>query len=339
MEIKRRILITLIIALFVIFTLGGCQKKSEDKDNKGEKVAQEKSTNETLVLKVDKQKVNYNEVMLYVLMLKQEYEPSLGKEIWSFDKGDGKTFEDEAKEEVISEITQLKIICQKAGELGITLNEDEMAEVKEIAKAHLEEIASEDADKYGITLDVIEKIYEEHSLAKKTFDTITLDVDTEVSDEDAKQITVNQIYIATVTHDKDGNEIKLDDKEKAKALKKVKTLLKEAKKTEDFAAFAEKNTQHNQVQFTFGKGEAGEVLEKVVFALKTGEISGIITLDNGYYILECVSDFDEDATAIKKEEIIADRQKKEFAKVYKDWSKEFEVTLNTTVWDTVTFAE
>lgn len=335
---KRRIITIIILTFTMILAMSGCSKeKAKSDDKKEETQVSESLTEDSLILKINKEEVYYNEAMIYMLMLKQEYEPSFGKEIWSFDQGDGRAFEAVAKDEIISEITQLEIICQEAEKLGITLNEDEKSEVKDAAAEHFGEITAEDAKKYGITLGDLESVYEENSLAKKVFDNITLDVDTEVSDEAAKQITVNQIYISTVSTDKDGNEITLDDEEKTKALKKAKALLKQAKEAEDFAIFAEKNTQHNQVEFTFGKGDAEDAIETAVFALKTGEISDIVKTDNGYYIFKCISDFDEDATAEKKEEIIVKRQEQAFAKTYKTWSKEFEIMLNSKVWDTVTF--
>ena len=55
-----------------------------------------------------------------------------------------------------------------------------------------------------------------------------------------------------------------------------------------------------------------KVVEEAAFALKTGEISNIIEASDGYYIIYCVDDYNEDATLEKKEEVIDERQSEKF---------------------------
>ncbi len=57
----------------------------------------------------------------------------------------------------------------------------------------------------------------------------------------------------------------------------------------------------------------------------------------GYHILYCVSDYDEDATLEKKEEIIAQRQNDTFKDLYADWASDIKVDVNEKVWNEMKF--
>ncbi|NMB42769.1 MAG: peptidyl-prolyl cis-trans isomerase, partial [Clostridiales bacterium] len=65
--------------------------------------------------------------------------------------------------------------------------------------------------------------------------------------------------------------------------------------------------------------------------------SNIIESEDGYLILYCVDDYNEDATLAKKEEIIDDRQMNLFEELFETWQKDVKIELNKDVWDEITF--
>lgn len=291
---------------------------------------------EDVVLKVGKQEVTYRELLIYLLQIKNKYEPSLGSDVWNFDLGDGKSFEDTAKEELLSQISEIKIITSQAEELGIALEEDEKDEVNLAAKAYLEKITKEDQEKYGITLDMVKKVLGDNYLAQKVFSITTNEVDTNISDEQAKQIKLQQIVVLTQGENKDGVEIMLNEEQKKSALERAKKIRENAVLAEEFAAYASANSESECIEFTLGKGDMPEI-EAVAFSLKVGDVSNVIETSTGYVILKKISDFDEDATRLKKEEIIEERQNEVFASKYKIWSENYKVTQNMKLWDKITF--
>lgn len=286
--------------------------------------------------------VYYNEAMVYLKSVQQSYESEYGKDIWNADIfGEGNDFGKMIKDEVIKQITELKIIKAKAQEMGITLDEEEIADAEAYAKEHYEGLTAKDIKQYHFTRELLQTVYEDNLLANKVFESKTINVNTNVSDKDAKQITIQDILIYGVDFDEAGNAIDLSDEEKKSAAGKAKSLLKEAKKTTDFHALAEANSQADTIEYTFGNGQApkeyGKKFEKAAFSLKTGEVSDLIKTDYGWHILYCVSDFNEDATTQVKEKIIEQRRTKMFADLYTKWSADYDVVVNTAAWDAVSY--
>lgn len=295
-----------------------------------------------LVMIVGNKRVYYNEVMVYLKSVQETYESDYGEDIWGIDIfGNGVSFGEQIKEEVLKQITELKIINEEAKKLGITLNEDEEAEAISYADEHYKGLKNEDIDRYLITPELLQRVYEDNMLAEKAFETLTINVDTEVSDIDAKQITVQHILIYGVDFDEEGNRIPLSAEEKEEAYEKALNILQEARTTDDFYSLAQGNTQADTIEYTFGRGqgpsEYSKAFEQAAFTLKTGDVSNIITTDYGWHIIYCVTDNNKDATIQAKEKIIEGRRTEMFSKLYSEWSKEYDVIINTEVWDTVSF--
>jgi foldase protein PrsA len=305
---------------------------------------QEQTNAGELITMIGDTRVYYNEAMVYLKSAQENYETDYGNNIWEVDiLGNGKTFGTMIKDEVMNQIAELKIIRAKAQELGITLSEEELADANAYAKEHYEGLTEEDISKYLVTEKLLQQVYADNLLAEKVFETLTINVDTEVADLDAKQITVQHILINSVDYDAEGNKVALTTEDKEAAFDKVKALLEQAKDTEDFRALAEENSEADTIEYTFGRGQGPKdystAFEQAAFTLKTGQVSDIITTDYGWHILYCVSDFNEDATIQVKENIIEERRNEMFAKLYSEWSSEFDVVVNSEAWDTVAYED
>lgn len=91
--------------------------------------------------------------------------------------------------------------------------------------------------------------------------------------------------------------VKIDSKDgedgEKKATEKIEGLLKRAKAGEDFAALARDNSDdplsgpNGGDLGSFTRGRMAEAFEKAVFALKAGEISGIVKTTFGLHIIKC----------------------------------------------------
>lgn len=349
---NRRTKYLSIMIVLLMFALTACSGKKDNKtsdDNKESTQSDETNSKEldkeeesikktdARILTVGDIKVPYNEVMVYVLLLKELYETNFTDVIWDYKLDTGATFGEMAKEEVLNQIIQLKIMTMEAQNLDIVLTDDELIEIENYANEYLAGITEEDRKKYGINYDTVFGVCKDNYLSEKVFDVVTMNVDTSISDEEAKQVTVWQIEVSTVSEDKNGNVIELSDEEKEAALSKAKKLLKKVKKEEDFYTFALSNSDDSQVEYTVGKGDKSDEYINAAFALEEGKISKVIEDESGFYILYCVDSFNEDATAQKKEEIISERQDKAFQKMYKEWLQNYKVKIKQEIWDEIQF--
>lgn len=82
----------------------------------------------TVVMMVGDDQVRYSEVMAYCYFLKCQYEDSFGKELWQYKLDDNETIGDQAKQEIVNMITQLKVISGVAQQQEVSLSADEQDE-------------------------------------------------------------------------------------------------------------------------------------------------------------------------------------------------------------------
>lgn len=333
MKIKKMFYLGL-LSVFMMSAVGCSNKNAEKITNEKES---DNSMLDKVVVSIGDRDIKYPEAMVYFKLIQAQYEKNYGSEIWSYDFGGGQTVADMVKQDIMNMMTQTVIIKDHAKDYKVEITDDDKEAIKQSTDDLFGSLSDEEKTKYGLTEDIINQFFTDNKIYEKVYDAATMDVDTEVSDEEARQVKIQHMLIKTQKTDEEGNTVEYTEKEKADALKKAQDLLKQAKATDDFYTLAEANTEDSQVEYTFGTGEMVEAFEKAAFAMKPGDISDIVETEYGYHILYCVSDFDEDATLEKKESIIAERQNAAFQEIYAKWEPDYEVKVNEDVWNAMTF--
>lgn len=329
---SKRALVVILSGMAAAAMLSGC---SGDK-RIGSNVRLENGEIEenSIVIKAGDAGVKYSEVLGYCYLLKEQYEDSFGSEIWDYELDNGNTIGDNAKEEIINMITQLKVINATAEEEDVTLTNDERDEALQKAEDLLRSADSKDKEEYHLSLQGLSGIYEENALANKMFYIATDDADTEVSEEEARQVKIQFFQIMTKGTTKSGVSVSLDEKERRAARERANELRRAAVKAESFLDFAKANTEAGKVEMTIGQDntELDRSIVTTAFSMKKGAVSPVIGTADGYYILHCVDDNDEDATYARREEIIEERQTKMFKEKYKKWLGDCEVSISKSFW-------
>lgn len=329
MKKSKRLLLGILIGALAVGGLTGCKSPAKKvKLEKGEVKEQ------SIVLTVGDIGVEYREIRNYCYLLKRQYEGNFGADIWGYALGDSDSIGNQAKEEVLNMVTQLKVIKEEAQNAKITLTNDEKDEALQKAEEVMADTTAEERREYFLSVQNLSELYEENLLANKMFYVATDEADTQVSDETAKQIKIQFLQVMTKGTNKDGLELNMDETAKKTAAKKARALLKQAGGEEDFLSFAQSNTDNQVTELTLGTDDKTIAPQAVAaaFSLTKKEMSPVIEGDDGYYIIYCVDDNDQDATYAKKEQIIRERQTKMFKKKYAEWLGSSEVRISNSFW-------
>lgn len=314
----------------------GCSGKGENgggntvsgKAEKAVKVEGEQLEADSVVIAVGDEAATYKELLVYMYILKDRYQDTLGNDIWNYRLENGKTFKSVTMAQVVSLITELKIIGRKAEGLGIRLTSDETEDIKQYVQGLYDSIPAADISEYMLDTDTMTKVYCENEIANRVYDSCINGVNTSINDDESRQCRVLYIYLRTSGVNQSGVTVTLSEEEVKKRYKEAGKLLKNAKKSNDLRAFAESNTESDSAELVFGKGDMGAEFESAAFALSEGQFSDVVTAPEGFYIIYCLDTNDEELAAAKKEEMIAIAQKENFEAQYKEWAEGFEVEVS-----------
>lgn len=291
------------------------------------------------MLRIGDTQVDYREGMVYLNAVQQDYEQYYGSDIWKYAiDAQGNTMGEVIKEQTLEQIIYIKVVCQKASELGIVLSEEELQTVDMQTEEYMEKLKGSELLLHGINADIVRRIYSDNLLARKTFEVTTLNVDTDIPNEEAAQRRFQTIAIRNFKIDSSGKRISYEGEELTELKARVENLREQAVLSENFYKFASSNTEDStMLEITGGEGDFSADYEAKVLALGTGEVSEVIETADYYYIFYCVTEFDIDATYQKKEEIIAARQEEEFRTRYQEWRDMTHIEVNEEMWEALDF--
>ena len=290
------------------------------------------------VVRIGEIQVDYREAMLYLQSTKEEYEAMYGKDIWQYELAeDGSTLGEWVKDQTLEQIIYMKIICNQAEAMGISLDEEDWTNINEQTLDYMAHFQDNELLLYGIDEEIVKQIYADNALALKVYESVTLNVEVEISEEEARQRRYQCLNIKNYRVDPMGNRVSLTVLELIEVMDEVNELHEKAKTTSDFYALAFANTEDDTyLDVTIGIGDLPTEIEAEVLNMQTGELK-LVKTPTDYYIFYCVSDYEEDATREKKEELIAIQQEAEFQKLYKTWKQETDVEINEEIWKAIGF--
>ncbi len=313
---------------------GGCKKGAEDTVKPIDAPDRTEYMNEAVVT-VDDVEIGYREAMLYLQAAKQEYESAYGDGIWQYMlDAEGTTLGERVKNRTLEQVIYVKIVCAQAKKLGIELDSEEKSRVAERTEEYMGKAEYGTLALYGIARKDVEQVYADTALAQKVYDSVTLNVDTDISNAEVAQKHLQSLVLKNYHEDELGNRTPLTVQELIATLDRFDSLYEEAKETKDFYSLAYANTEDKTfLDIMVGDGDLPTELQEA-YRLETGEAMQIRT-DNGYYLFYCVSGYDEDATIAKKEELIALRQEETFKKLYEEWRGAAKVAMNDDIWQVI----
>lgn len=277
------------------------------------------------------------EIMVYLTNTQNQYEQVYGEQIWETGVGDV-TLEDNVKDIVLAKMARIKTLNLMAKENDISLNDAEMNKVRVAADEYYESLTKTEREVLGIDRTLITSLYEECALADKVCEHILMDINPEVSDDEARSVTVEHIFMKTYMLDGTGTKVPYTDAKKKKVYEEMQEVLEMAKSGEH--SFKSLMDEYSEAEFntlSFSKGEMEQVFEDKAFNMEKNEISGIIEGQDGYYIIKCINTFDREETDANKLKIMERRREEAFYEKYENFVAGLTRDLNEKLWEKVEF--
>lgn len=306
------------------------------KDGDGTKVVFTTGFGKSDVFRIEDEVCKKEEVMVYLTTTQNQYEEVYGTEIWDTEHNDV-TLEENVKETVLAKIAQIKTMYLMAIDREVTLTEEESTQVENAANEYFNSLNEKEVELMGVTLDTIRGLYEEYALAEKVYETIIQDINPEISDDEARIITVQHILLKTGSTDSEGNRISYSDEEKAEVYAKAQEVqAMAAEGTKSFEELAAQYSEDDTITYSFGKGEMDRAFEEAAFQLETNAVSEIVESEAGYHIIKCISTFNIEQTDANKVKILEQRRKNAFGQEYDAFVKTLTRQLNEELWSQIT---
>ena len=266
------------------------------------------------------------------------YAGYMGDDMWSGEGEDGETYQDTVKDSILDSLENMYLMEQHMDEYEVSLSDEEKNAIKEAASEFDSANGLSEKEKVSGSTDNVERVLELLTIQKKVQDAIEAGADTEVSDEEAAQKSMQYVVFPFTSTDEEGNSVDLTDEEKAELKTTAESFAAGAAGAADFAAYAAQQGQTSQ-DATFD-GETTTLptqLVEAADALGEGETTGLVEGDNGYYVARVTSLLDREATDAKKQEIVSQRQQELLDDTIDGWREDADIEVHEKVWDKVDF--
>ena len=320
------------VLLAVVFMMTGCKVKLNEYGNTT--IVFMTGFDKDEVFRIDKISCRLPEVMVYLTNMKNQYEQALGSQIWQTSY-EGETLEENLKETVLARIARIKAMNLLAEKYEISLSDEESDNAAKAAGKYYDSLNDRELQLLSVDERLLRTMYEEYALAGKVYEYLIADINPEISDDEARTITVQHILIKTYSMNEEGEHVPYSDQAKKEAYRKAGEALRRARDGEDFVGLIAEFNEDGNSSYSFGKGTMDTAFEDAAFNLGTDEISGIVETQHGYHIIKCISTFDRDETDRNKIKIVEQRRKEVFNEEYSGFVEGLTRSLNEELWETV----
>ena len=293
--------------LSLCLCLGGCSlNEAQEFVNAGLGISE--------VFKIKDQACTLPEAKVVLTNYQNMYATMYGIDLWG--RGfEGNDLESYVKDLTIARLAQIMAMDFLAEEKGISLTEEEHGKIREAAREYYGSLNEAEKEYMGAKEGDIETLYRRYGLANKLYTHLTEGVDGEVSDDEARVIEAQQIFVS--------------DEEKAG---QVEESLEEGA---DFLSIASAYNEASETEITFGRGDLPPEVEEEAFSMENEQVSGRIAAGKGFYFIKCINHFNQEKTDINKSVILEKRRKEAFDGVYREFLGSIPSEFYENVWDWV----
>lgn len=275
--------------------------------------------------------------------LEEYYQNNLGYSYWDYEF-EGKTMREMAKNSVITQVVMDEILADQAQQKEISLSDKEAEQMDDDIAQLYADISEEKFDSIGLTRKVLTEALGKVSLSDKYHSQIieNLKIDTEairdsIDKEQYREYKTECLYSATVSTEEDMiTPLSMDEKETA-----YSDITKALQWINDGMGFDEILNKDDRLtyssrKFVFGDSLYEDTYQKEAIILNNGEYSNIVATDYGYYIIHMLDCYSMDQYEQAVEDAITAEEEKQFAEIYNEIKKQYNITINFEDWDPIT---
>lgn len=312
-----------LVWLFLAVCLGvcGCRSTAEEKED-------------PTVLRINQEEIGLREWNFYVRMNQMQWEKayldSYGDEMWSREvSDDGTTLADSLKEEVLDTVCQIHLTNQHAGEYGADLDEEKLKEIRKRAKDFMSAYNEKLLEFAGADEEFVYERLCEKELSLRTAEASVENYVPEFPESAYHREGICYVLISTTgLRDTEGNLTPFTDEEVEERTKLAYRLSEEAKKSGDLKACAEAKGL-TPIESSMGKDNTGDGKEPRMLdaarALAVGEISEPVETEEGFFLVQHTSDYDEEGTEWWKQYLTDQARQERAGEIYQEWKDSAEI--------------
>lgn len=297
----KRIAVCLLAALMVTAFVG-CDKGAPVTDN-------------IAVFKIEKDACSVAEAKLLLMNYQNQYRDVYGVDLWKATGEENQELESYIKDLTISQLAEIYMMAYIGHDQELELSEEEQAHVKEAATAYYTSLNEAELTWSGVSEKDVLNLYEHYAMARKVYAELTANVDTEISDDEARVMSLLQIYTETEEY--------------------MNLAYKKLQGGSEFSAVAAAYNQADETSIKADRRDVPKEAEEAVFALTEGSYTPVIEAADGYYIYYCENNYEEELTEKNKASVLKQRMEEAVNTTYDTYAASTDSKLDEERWQEV----
>ena len=342
--LKKQVVASVLALSMAAASLTGCSNglssSKKESSNVGTMTQEEAST--TKVMVIGDYDIYMDELLVYAIQAMVTNNGTLASV---------KANPDTYKEQTLSLIRTTKILYDVTQHNDVTLDDSDMETTNNTINNFLKSMPDGLLEKYGISEDVVRKVFTEQTYVSKFENDIKNDMGKTIQDDVEEKVkdynfmvfdyilfpTVETTEDDTPATNTDGSYKYVDDAAKQKAKENAEALLKELEAGGDAETLATKYGVSNYYfERTGYVGSFTDSINKAVENMKAGDCSGVLEEKLGYTVIHMKSDHDEELLKNYAYAVASDTVDDQFDKLEEQWLSTIEVDtekdMEGTVW-------
>lgn len=293
---------------------------------------------------VNGEEIGLREWNFYVRMNQMQWEKemldSYGDGMWSHEVDEnGTTMAEDLKEQVLDTVCRIHLADQHAEEYGVALDEAKQQEIKERAASFMDAYHEKLLQYAGADEAFVYERLSERELSLLTAEASVADYEPELSEEEIHREGICYVLISTTgLRDEEGNLEPYTEEEVERRDRVAEELCEAARESNNLKAAAEK-IGLTPIESSMGIRNEGDGQEPRMLdaarLLEVGEISDPVRTEEGWFLVQHTSGYDEEGTKYWREYLTGLAREEEYERICEEWREEADIRLCHEVMDQV----